>query len=83
MPEPLSARVLGDRVAPEALFLALERECADVFWLDAGADASEGWSFIGTGRASSFPGDVRLDVGTAASDAVSYTHLTLPTTPYV
>ena len=44
MPEPLSARVLGDRVAPEALFLALERECADVFWLDAGADASEGWS---------------------------------------
>lgn len=69
MPEPLSARVLGDRVAPEALFVALERECADVFWLDAGADASEGWSFIGTGLASSFPGDVRLDVGTAASDA--------------
>ncbi|MFJ4996709.1 anthranilate synthase component I family protein [Microbacterium sp. NPDC088619] len=72
MPEPLSARVLRDRVVPEALFLALERECADVFWLDAGADAPEGWSFIGTGAPSSLPGEVRLDAPTldpAAADA--------------
>ncbi|MDN3445786.1 anthranilate synthase component I family protein [Microbacterium sp. APC 3901] len=74
MPEPLSTRVILDRVAPEALFLALEREHSDLFWLDAGADAPEGWSFIGTGVPSSFPGEVRLDaaggsVG-AATDGV-------------
>lgn len=71
MPEPLSARVLPDRVAPEALFLALERECSDLFWLDAGAGAREGWSFIGTGAPSSFPGEVRLDVSAAAADPVA------------
>lgn len=71
MPEPLSARVLPDRVAPEALFLALEREHSDLFWLDAGADAPEGWSFIGTGARSSFPGEVRLDGATAAAVAAA------------
>ena len=33
MPEPLRTRVLPDRVTPDALFLALERSCADLFWL--------------------------------------------------
>lgn len=69
MPEPLSARVLHARVAPEALFLALESECSDVFWLDAGADAPEGWSFVGTGIPSSFPADVRIDGGGGADDS--------------
>lgn len=69
MPEPLSARVLPDRVEPEVLFLALERECSDLFWLDAGADAPEGWSFIGTGAASSFPSEVRMDGAAAAAAA--------------
>jgi anthranilate synthase component 1 len=55
-------------VSPEALFLALERECSDLFWLDAGADAPAGWSFIGTGVPSSFPGEVRVDVPRAAAD---------------
>ena len=67
MPEPLSARVLPDRVTPDALFLALERSCADLFWLDAGAEATEGWSFVGTGDPASFPGEVRMDTRTAAA----------------
>ncbi|QDE35131.1 anthranilate synthase component I family protein [Microbacterium foliorum] len=67
MPEPLSTRVFPDRVAPEALFLALEREHSDLFWLDAGADAPEGWSLVGTGVPSAFPGEVRLDVARAAA----------------
>ncbi|WP_091234325.1 anthranilate synthase component I family protein [Microbacterium sp. 3J1] len=62
MPERLSTRVLPDRVDPEALFLALERVSPDVFWLDAGADAAEGWSFIGTGERAPSPVDIRLDV---------------------
>ncbi|KQQ64855.1 metal ABC transporter ATP-binding protein [Microbacterium sp. Leaf320] len=57
----MSTRVLADRVDPAALFLALERAEPDVFWLDAGASASEGWSFIGTGEPSAFPEDVPLD----------------------
>lgn len=42
---------------------------ADVFWLDAGAGATQGWSFIGTGEPSAFPVDVRLD---APADADSF-----------
>ena len=39
----------------------LEARGADIFWLDAGADATEGWSFVGTGERSSLPRDVALD----------------------
>ena len=45
------------------MFRMLEPRSSDVFWLDAGADATEGWSFVGTGERSTLPGDVRLDVG--------------------
>ena len=45
------------------MFRMLEPRSSDVFWLDAGADAAEGWSFVGTGERSTLPGDVRLDVG--------------------
>lgn len=44
------------------MFPMLETGNADVFWLDAGADATTGWSFIGTGERSTLPRDVRLDV---------------------
>lgn len=77
MPEPLSTRVLPGRVDPEALFVALESESSDLFWLDAGAGtgagagagagAAEGWSFLGTGVRSAFPSQVRLD-GEATTD---------------
>lgn len=45
------------------MFRMLESRSSDVFWLDAGAEASEGWSFVGTGERSTLPGDVRLDAG--------------------
>lgn len=61
MPERLTARALADRLAPEALFRALERVSEDVFWLDAGSDAVEGWSVVGTGVADGPPTDVRID----------------------
>lgn len=44
------------------MFRALEARVTDVFWLDAGADVGEGWSFVGTGERSSLPRDVALDV---------------------
>lgn len=43
------------------MFRMLEERTADLFWLDAGADAAEGWSFVGTGERSSLPRDVALD----------------------
>lgn len=61
MPDRLTPRPLPSWVAPERLFPALAQRYADVFWLDAGPGAREGWSFLGTGIAESLPGDVRLD----------------------
>ena len=61
MPEALSVRAVTARVDPAALFLALEAHSPDVFWLDAGTGAGEGWSFVGTGVADALPADVRID----------------------
>ena len=61
MPDRLSPRPLPSWVAPEGLFPALAQREAGVFWLDAGPEATEGWSFLGTGMAEPLPGDVRLD----------------------
>jgi anthranilate synthase component 1 len=61
VPEQLTARSLPSWVEPSAVFRMLEARAADVFWLDAGADATEGWSFVGTGERSSVPRDVALD----------------------
>lgn len=47
------------------MFRVLEARVDDVFWLDAGADAVEGWSFVGTGERSSLPREVALDVAPA------------------
>lgn len=65
MPERLSARAVIARVDPVALFLALEACSPDVFWLDAGAGAAEGWSFIGTGVVDALPAGVGIDVSTS------------------
>ena len=61
MPEALSVRAVTARVDPAALFRALEAHSPDVFWLDAGTGAGEGWSFVGTGVADALPADVRID----------------------
>lgn len=60
MPERLTARPLRTRVRPAEVFRMLERRAADVFWLDAGVDATDGWSFVGTGTPSALPEDVDL-----------------------
>ncbi|XKE63021.1 anthranilate synthase component I family protein [Microbacterium aerolatum] len=45
------------------LFRALAAVHPDLFWLDAGAGAVDGWSIIGIGEPDAAgPGDVRLDV---------------------
>jgi anthranilate synthase component 1 len=62
VPERLSARLLPAGVEPVAVFRSLEAAHSDVFWLDAGADARTGWSFMGRGIAAELPADVRLDV---------------------
>jgi anthranilate synthase component 1 len=51
------------------LFRTLAAEQANVFWLDAGAGAAEGWSIVGTGEPEAAgPGHVRLDVAAASVD---------------
>lgn len=61
MPDHLIARPLSVRADPLTVFRMLEATVHEVFWLDAGADAAEGWSFIGTGEISALPDDVRID----------------------
>lgn len=62
MPERLTARPLAATVDPETVFRMVESEASDVFWLDAGADADDGWSFVGEGVRTTVPVDVRVDV---------------------
>ncbi|UPL12343.1 anthranilate synthase component I family protein [Microbacterium sufflavum] len=57
----LSPRPLPTWADPERLFRALAARAGDVFWLDAGDGAAEGWSLMGVGVPSPRPDDVRLD----------------------
>ena len=54
MPQDLAVERLTDWVEPAAVFAMLEPAHPDVFWLDAGAGAASGWSFVGHGS----PADV-------------------------
>lgn len=65
----LTACELPEGVDPASLFVALQREVPDVFWMDAGSAAVEGWSFLGTGTPSAQPGEVRLDAVGVRGDA--------------
>lgn len=65
MPERLTARPLAIAVEPEAVFRIVEARAVDVFWLDAGADAADGWSVVGEGVPDQLPREVRLDVEAA------------------
>ncbi|MGO2748271.1 chorismate-binding protein, partial [Microbacterium sp.] len=59
---PLEARRAPASVDLPDLFRALAASQANLFWLDAGADASEGWSIVGIGEPDAAgPGHVRLD----------------------
>lgn len=61
MPDRLSARLLAGRIDPVTLFALLDADSPDVFWLDAGAGARDGWSFMGIGERAEMPVEVRLD----------------------
>ena len=64
----MSARPVAQRLAwvdPEVLFLGGPAAAEHAFWLDAGPDATSGWSWLGVGSAvGTFPRD--LIVGGAA-----------------
>lgn len=56
---PVALRL--DWIDPEALFLAGPARSPHGFWLDAGPDASEGWSWLGVGEpVASFPNALAL-----------------------
>lgn len=57
MSSDLPHRVLSGWVDPAVAFTGLFA-AGDTFWLDAGPDASDGWSWVGSGIPSSSPRDV-------------------------
>ncbi|MEW2011719.1 MULTISPECIES: anthranilate synthase component I family protein [Microbacterium] len=57
MSSDLPHRVLSGWVDPAVAFTGLFA-AGDAFWLDAGPDASDGWSWVGSGIPSSSPRDV-------------------------
>lgn len=70
MSDPLVAVELTSWVDPASVFLALHSHDRHAFWLDAGPDASQGWSWIGTGTPEADPGAVRaVDCAAGAADA--------------
>ncbi len=73
MRERLIPRQLSRWVEPSTVFRMLEARVADVFWLDAGAAATEGWSFVGVGEPSELSDEVRLDVPPADDSLPPFT----------
>lgn len=72
---PLALRRTDTKIDVVGTFRALASRHANVFWLDAGDGATEGWSILGVGEPDAGgPGQVRLDVGSrAAGDRESET----------
>jgi para-aminobenzoate synthetase component 1 len=62
MTEQLIAVELAEWVDPASVFLQLHADAEHAFWLDAGPDASQGWSWIGSGVHEDDPGAVRAVV---------------------
>lgn len=60
MPHRPPARPLSVWVEPVDVFRVLEASSPEVFWLDAGPDTANGWSFVGVGEPSELPADVAL-----------------------
>ena len=62
VPQDPDVESLPDWIEPAAVFAALESAHPNLFWLDAGADAESGWSFVGHGVPSAVAEvrDVRL-----------------------
>lgn len=60
MPYCPPARPLSFWVEPVDVFRVLEASSREVFWLDAGSDTANGWSFVGVGEPSALPAEVAL-----------------------
>ena len=69
MSDPLDVVPLADWADPASVFLALHAHSAHAFWLDAGPDADEGWSWVGDGELEPDPAVVRAT--TLATDAAA------------
>lgn len=72
MSEQSSAVEVGRWVDPESVFLSLYADRDHAFWLDAGPDAVEGWSWVGAGEPEPDPDVVR---------AISLPSRTMPRPP--
>ena len=55
VPESVRARLLDAWLDPAALFVAGPGRRTHAFWLDAGPDAVDGWSWLGEGEPASDP----------------------------
>src|SRR3954453_719523 len=66
MSAPLVAVPLREWRDPESVFVALHGEAPHAFWLDAGPDATTGWSLVGAGTPDDSP-RAGLDVGLAVA----------------
>ncbi len=60
MPDRLRALLLDDWHDPTVLFRALEAQASDLFWLDAGPQSNDGWSFVGVGDVDALPASLPL-----------------------
>ncbi|MDR6690983.1 anthranilate/para-aminobenzoate synthase component I [Microbacterium sp. 1154] len=72
MPTSTPPLTLARWIDPEAVFLHLFAAEGDAFWLDAGRDASSGWSWMGAGRLDANSEALRRDAAApahAGSDA--------------
>ncbi|UNK72242.1 aminodeoxychorismate synthase component I [Microbacterium sp. H1-D42] len=77
LPNPLIAKQLPSSLPGdvESLFVRLFGDSDAAFWLDAGADATRGWSVLGTGRIENDPAavrSVRLSAPTGDSEPSSH-----------
>lgn len=72
MTEPLAAAVVAHWVDPASVFSAVFRGEPHSFWLDAGPDAREGWSWMGAGSPDD-PAQVKATTctGVTAADGES------------
>lgn len=60
MPDRLRVRLLDDWHDPIVLFRALEAQASELFWLDAGPESRDGWSFVGVGDIDALPASLPL-----------------------
>ncbi len=69
VPQDLDVESLAGWIEPAEAFAALEPSHPNVFWLDAGADAESGWSFVGFGLPSAVAEVRDIHLAGAAGEA--------------